>query len=70
MTFKSEKKENGTDNQKKISEDISQLMKYGKQDANVITCKNCGWQWNKSDSSKKDMYMCHHCDKDNSMYYK
>jgi len=45
-------------------------MKYGKQDANVITCKNCGWQWNKSDSSKKDMYMCHHCDKDNSMYYK
>jgi hypothetical protein len=27
----------------------------------------CGWSWNKSDSSKKDMYICHQCGKDNSM---
>jgi hypothetical protein len=27
----------------------------------------CGWSWNKSDSSKKDMYICHQCGKDNTM---
>ena len=27
----------------------------------------CGWSWNKSDSSKKDMYVCHNCGKDNTM---
>jgi hypothetical protein len=26
----------------------------------------CGWEWNKSDSSKKDMYVCHECGRDNS----
>ena len=26
----------------------------------------CGWSWNKSDSSKKDMYVCHECGRDNS----
>jgi hypothetical protein len=26
----------------------------------------CGWSWNKSDSSKKDMYVCHQCGRDNS----
>ena len=26
----------------------------------------CGWEWNKSDSSKKDMYICHECGRDNS----
>jgi len=31
-----------------------------------VTCQNCGWSWNKSDSSKKDMYVCHECGKDNS----
>jgi len=27
----------------------------------------CGWSWDKSDSSKKDVYVCHHCGKDNTM---
>ena len=31
-----------------------------------VTCQNCGWSWNKSDSSKKDMYICHECGRDNS----
>jgi hypothetical protein len=31
-----------------------------------VTCPNCGWSWNKSDSSKKDMYICHECGRDNS----
>jgi len=30
-----------------------------------VTC-TCGWSWNKSDSSKKDMYICHECGRDNS----
>ena len=34
--------------------------------ASKVTC-TCGWSWNKSDSSKKDMYVCHQCGKDNSM---
>ena len=31
-----------------------------------VTC-SCGWSWNKSDSSKKDLYVCHQCGKDNTM---
>lgn len=31
-----------------------------------INC-TCGWSWNKSDSSKKDMYICHECGRDNKM---
>jgi len=34
--------------------------------ANKITC-TCGHSWNKSDSSKKDMRVCHVCGKDNTM---
>jgi hypothetical protein len=32
-----------------------------------VKCSGCGWSWNKSDSSKKDMYVCHQCGKDNVM---
>jgi hypothetical protein len=32
-----------------------------------VTCSSCGWSWNKSDSSKKDLYVCHQCGKDNTM---
>jgi hypothetical protein len=28
-----------------------------------ITCSNCGHSWNKSDSSAKDMHVCHNCGK-------
>jgi hypothetical protein len=34
--------------------------------ASKVTCSNCGWSWNKSDSSNKDMYVCHQCGRDNS----
>ena len=34
--------------------------------ASKVTC-TCGWSWNKSDSSKKDVYVCHNCGKDNTM---
>lgn len=35
--------------------------------ASTVKCSSCGWSWNKSDSSKKDMYVCHQCGKDNIM---
>jgi hypothetical protein len=34
--------------------------------AKDIKC-TCGHSWNKSDSSKKDMYICHQCGKNNTM---
>jgi hypothetical protein len=33
--------------------------------AKTVTCSSCGWSWNKSDSSKKDVFVCHKCGKDN-----
>jgi len=44
-------------------ENISNLFQIM---ASKVTC-TCGWSWNKSDSSKKDMYVCHQCGKDNTM---
>ena len=32
-----------------------------------VTCSSCGHSWNKSDSSKKDVTVCHICGKDNTM---
>ena len=34
-----------------------------------ITCKNCGWQWNTSDSEDYDKYVCHKCGFDNRTFY-
>lgn len=34
-----------------------------------ITCTQCGWAWNKSDSEKHDEYVCHKCGTDNKMKY-
>ena len=31
-----------------------------------ITCSNCSWQWDTTDSAKKDQYVCHKCGFDNS----
>ena len=33
--------------------------------ASKVKC-TCEWSWDKSDSSKKDMYICHKCGRDNS----
>jgi len=35
-----------------------------------IECHNCGWEWDKKDSEKFDMYVCHKCGFDNSGFYK
>jgi hypothetical protein len=34
-----------------------------------IRCINCGWEWNKKDSEKWDMYVCHKCGFDNTSFY-
>jgi len=34
----------------------------------VIICKNCSWSWRKEDSNPDDMYVCHKCGFDNSLY--
>lgn len=36
-----------------------------KQDK-TIKCKNCGWTWKESESSKEDLYLCHKCGYDNT----
>jgi DNA-directed RNA polymerase subunit RPC12/RpoP len=33
-----------------------------------ITCTNCGWKWNTSDSKASDKYTCHKCGKINEPY--
>lgn len=32
---------------------------------NIVTCDNCGWQWNLKDGGK-DPYVCHKCGHDNN----
>lgn len=34
-----------------------------------ITCINCGWHWNTSDSDDSDKYVCHKCGFDNKAFY-
>ena len=34
-----------------------------------ITCINCGWHWNTSDSDESDKYVCHKCGFDNKLFY-
>lgn len=33
----------------------------GGETGGKITCSNCGWSWDKSESSQEDMYNCHKC---------
>lgn len=35
--------------------------KYGGEIKGRVKCSSCGWEWDKSDSSKEDMYNCHKC---------
>jgi GNAT superfamily N-acetyltransferase len=34
-----------------------------------INCVNCGWKWETADSDEQDMYLCHQCGFDNTLYY-
>jgi GNAT superfamily N-acetyltransferase len=44
-------------------------MANGGQTSQEINCVNCGWKWNTSDSDNEDMYLCHQCGFDNTLYY-
>lgn len=43
---------------------IKQLLREGLD--KKITCSKCGWDWKKSESDVKDLYVCHKCGYDNS----
>ena len=34
-----------------------------------IVCVGCGWSWKTSESDSSDMYVCHQCGFDNTLYY-
>ena len=38
-----------------------QQYKDGGEIKGRVKCSSCGWEWDKSDSSKEDMYNCHKC---------
>ena len=44
-------------------------MANGGQTSQEINCVNCGWKWETADSDKEDMYLCHQCGFDNTLYY-
>ena len=35
----------------------------------VIECVNCGWKWNSNQSDESDLYVCHQCGFDNTLFY-
>ena len=49
--------------------DTYEYKKGGNLDKD-IECHKCGWEWDKKDSEKFDMYVCHKCGFDNSGFYK
>ena len=49
--------------------DIETEYANGGQASQEINCVNCGWKWETADSDKEDMYLCHQCGFDNTLYY-
>jgi len=47
----------------------SDSMADGGSVGQEITCVNCGWHWNTSDSDESDKYICHKCGFDNRTFY-
>jgi hypothetical protein len=44
-------------------------MEDGGETSQEIQCVNCGWKWETADSDENDMYVCHQCGFDNTLYY-
>ena len=71
--------ENGDEKQVQLNELPKSLieiynnpdMRYadGGKTGQEITCVNCGWHWNTSDSDESDKYVCHKCGFDNKAFY-
>jgi len=51
-----------------IDEELEIYQKGGEL-GQQITCVNCGWHWNTTDSEEYDKYVCHKCGFDNSLFY-
>jgi Zn-dependent peptidase ImmA (M78 family) len=53
---------------KGMKENIKPMIKSLLREAldKKITCTKCGWHWKESESDKKDMYICHKCNHDNT----
>ena len=47
----------------------SNKFEDGGQTSQKIICVNCDWTWNTSDSDPDDMYVCHKCGFDNTLFY-
>jgi hypothetical protein len=47
----------------------SDSMADGGSIGQEITCVNCGWNWNTSNSDESDKYICHKCGFDNRTFY-
>ena len=47
----------------------SKVMANNPISSQDITCINCGWHWNTSDSDESDKYVCHKCGFDNKAFY-
>ena len=45
------------------------IFKMGGNIDQQIECVGCGWKWNTADSDSSDMYVCHKCGFDNSLFY-
>ena len=44
-------------------------MENGGELGQEITCHNCGWHWNTTESENYDKYVCHKCGFDNTLFY-
>lgn len=44
----------------------TQVMEKGGTISGGVVCNDCGWSWDKKDSTKEDMYNCHKCGGTNS----
>jgi len=42
------------------------LFEFLKHKQKDIVCIGCGWSWDKEESEKDDIYICHKCGTDNS----
>jgi hypothetical protein len=53
----------------KIFEDFGALEVEPYQVPTQIQCNKCGWNWNSTQSSEEDLYICHKCGADNKIFY-
>ena len=48
---------------------MKSLLYFLKEQLKDIVCRKCAWGWNRNESDKDDMYICHKCGTDNTKKY-